>query len=96
MLARSGATLLACWMRTTDLGAYGRQAVLCRRSADGGMTWDAPAQRSPASVPGVPYGPYVGGVAVAGRRGAFTVAWVDTLGRARASTPPGSRTAATA
>ena len=54
VLARArDATLLACWARTTDLGAYGRQAVLCRHSADGGMTWDAPRaaarrRRSPA------------------------------------------------
>ena len=27
----------------------------------------------------MPYGPYVGGVALARHRGAFTVAWVDTL-----------------
>ncbi len=57
VLARSGATLLACWTRTTDLGAYGRQAVLCRRSPDGGMTWDAPAQRSPAAYAGRPVRP---------------------------------------
>ena len=30
-------------------------------------------------MPAVPYGPYVGGVAVAARRGEFSVAWVDTL-----------------
>ena len=30
-----------------------------------------------------PYGPYVGGVAVAGRRGEFSVAWVDTSRRSR-------------
>jgi hypothetical protein len=71
--------LMACWARTTELGAYGRQAVLCRRSGDGGVTWDAPAQPSPGSVAGVPYGPYVAGVAVAQRHGLFTVAWVDTL-----------------
>jgi hypothetical protein len=79
VLAASRGELLACWIRTFDLGGYGRQAVLCRHSADAGATWDAVAQRSPAGVPGVPYGPYVSGVAVAGARGEFSVAWVDTL-----------------
>ena len=71
--------VMACWARTVDLGAYGRQAVLCRASGDGGATWAAPTQPSQQSAPNVPYGPYVGGVALARRRGVFTVAWVDTL-----------------
>ena len=70
---------LACWVRTTDLGAFARQAVQCRRSEDRGTTWDEPQSLTPAAVPGVPFGPYVGGVAVAARRGVFSVAWVDTL-----------------
>jgi hypothetical protein len=78
-LAASGGRAIACWARTTDLGAYARQAVLCRRSEDRGATWDEPQSLTPAAVPGVPFGPYVGGVAVAARRGVFSVAWVDTL-----------------
>ena len=53
--------------------------MLCRRSHDRGRTWDDAQPLSPATAPGVPYGPYVGGVAVAGRRGELSVAWVDTL-----------------
>ena len=75
---RDGA-VMACWARTTDLGAFGRQAVLCRHSADAGTTWADPSRPSPGQFSGVPYGPYVGGVALARHRGAFTVAWVDTL-----------------
>jgi hypothetical protein len=78
VLARARDAVLACWVRTTDLGAYGRQAVRCRHSHDGGLTWGAETQPSPATVANVPYGPYVGGVAVTGRRGGFDVAWVDT------------------
>ncbi len=70
---------MACWARTTDVGAFGRQAVLCRHSADDGVTWGDPSRPSPAQVAGVPYGPYVGGVALARHRGAYSVAWVDTL-----------------
>lgn len=79
VLAASRGAAIACWVRTTDLGAYGRQVVLCRRSADRGVTWSDAQPLSPATVPGLPYGPYVGGVAVAGRRGEFSVAWVDTF-----------------
>ena len=75
---RDGA-VMACWARTTDLGAFGRQAVLCRHSADAGTTWADPSRPSPGQFTGVPYGPYVGGVALERHRGAFTVAWVDTL-----------------
>jgi hypothetical protein len=78
-LAASGRRAIVCWRRTTDLGGYARQAVLCRRSEDRGVTWDEPQSPTPAAVPGVPFGPYVGGVAVAARRGVFSVAWVDTL-----------------
>ena len=78
-LAASGRRAIVCWVRTTDLGAYARQAVQCRRSEDRGRTWDEPQTLTPAAVPGVPFGPYVGGVAVAARRGVFSVAWVDTL-----------------
>ena len=78
VLARARDAVLACWVRTTDLGAYGRQAVRCRHSPDGGLTWGMESQPSPATVVNVPYGPYVGGVAVEGRRGGFDVAWVDT------------------
>jgi hypothetical protein len=80
VLASARHGLMVCWVRTTDLGAYGRQAVLCRRSPDARATWEPASQPSPVTVPGLPYGPYVGGVAVAARRDAFTVAWVDTLG----------------
>src|SRR4051794_28663532 len=72
VLATSGRQAIACWVRTTDAGSYGRQAVLCRRSPDRGATWDETQQQTPAAMAGVPYGPFVGGVAVAGRRGAFT------------------------
>jgi hypothetical protein len=78
VIARARDALLACWVRTTDLGAYGRQAVRCRRSPDGGLNWGAETQPSPQAQANVPYGPYVGGVAVTGRRGGFDVAWVDT------------------
>jgi len=78
-LAASGRRAIVCWVRTTDLAAYARQAVQCRRSEDRGTTWDEPQTLTPASVPGVPFGPYVGGVAVAARRGVFSIAWVDTL-----------------
>ena len=71
--------LVACWARTADVGAYARQAVLCRRSPDGGVSWGAPAQLSPSAVAGVPYGPYVAGVAVMHRRGVYAAAWVDAL-----------------
>ncbi|WP_028066219.1 hypothetical protein [Solirubrobacter soli] len=79
VLAATRREVLACWVRTTDLGSFGRQSVLCRRSHDRGRTWDDAAAVSNATTPGVPYGPYVGGVAVAGRHGEFSVAWVDTL-----------------
>jgi hypothetical protein len=79
VIAATRREALVCWVRTTDLGAFGRQVVLCRRSHDRGRTWDDAATVSPAAVPGVPYGPYVGGVAVAGRRGELSVAWIDTL-----------------
>ncbi|MDA0163460.1 glycoside hydrolase [Solirubrobacter ginsenosidimutans] len=79
VLAATGRRVIACWVRTADLGAYTRQAVLCRRSDDRGVTWDEAQPVTPATAPGVPYGPYVGGVAVAARRGVFSVAWVDTL-----------------
>jgi hypothetical protein len=75
---REGA-MIVCWTRTTDLGAYTRQAVLCRHSRDRGRTWAAPTQPSPAVVPGVPFGPYVGGTAVTAGRDGFTAAWVDTF-----------------
>jgi hypothetical protein len=78
VLTRARDAVLACWVRTTDLGAYGRQAVRCRHSHDGGVTWGAETQPSPATAANVPYGPYVGGVAVIGRHGGFDVAWVDT------------------
>jgi hypothetical protein len=78
VLARARDAVLACWVRTTDFGAYGRQAVRCRHSPDGGLTWGTESQPSPATVGNVPYGPYVGGVAAEGRSGGFDVAWVDT------------------
>jgi hypothetical protein len=78
VLAAEGEAVMACWSRTTEAGTFTRQAVLCRRSADGGRSWLAAAQPSPAALPGVPYGPYVGGVALTYDAGVFTVAWVDT------------------
>ncbi len=72
-------SVMACWARTTDLGAFGRQSVLCRHSADAGVTWADLSRSSPAQVAGVPYGPYVGGVALTRHRGAYVVAWVDAL-----------------
>jgi hypothetical protein len=78
VLAAHGDDVMACWNRTTEAGAFTSQAVLCRRSPDGGSTWQAVSRLSPASLPGVPYGPYVSGVAVTHHAGAFTVAWVDT------------------
>jgi hypothetical protein len=78
VLAASGRRAIACWVRTTDLGAYGSQRVWCRRSQDRGATWGDVESPTPAAVPGVPYGPYVGGVAVAARRGVFNIAWIDT------------------
>jgi hypothetical protein len=76
----STGNLLACWIRDAELGAFGRQAVVCRRSVAG--AWGEPVQVSPRATPGLPFGPYVTGVAVAADRstaGVFSVAWVDTL-----------------
>lgn len=74
------AGLMACWVRDLDLGGFGRQAILCRHSADGARTWGATAELSPEAAPGLPFGPYVTGVALAAERGgAFSAAWVDTL-----------------
>ena len=42
---RGGAIAAGCG--PTDLGAYGRQAVLCRRSDDRGVTWDEPQHADP-------------------------------------------------
>ncbi len=69
LAADHAGALLACWIR-----AAGGQTVMCA-APDG-----APVAVSPAS--GVPFGPYVTGVALTADRrvpGAFTAAWVDTL-----------------
>jgi hypothetical protein len=78
------AGLMACWVRDRDLGAFGRQAILCRHSPDGARTWDATSQLSPESAPGLPFGPYVTGVALAAEHGGgFSAAWIDTLAATR-------------
>jgi hypothetical protein len=73
LAAGRGGNLLACWVRN-----LGGQTVMC--AAPG----HDPVAVSPAS--GLPFGPYVTGVALAADRrtpGAFTSAWVDTLTGAR-------------
>jgi hypothetical protein len=78
--AQAPAGLMACWVRDRDLGGFGRQAILCRHSPDGARTWEATSQLSPENAPGLPFGPYVTGVALAAERGgAFSAAWIDTL-----------------
>ena len=73
---RGAAGLLDAHDRPRRLRAPGRALpALAGRRPDVGGRRPSPRRRR---SPNVPYGPYVGGVAVTGRRGGFDVAWVDT------------------
>jgi hypothetical protein len=75
--------IVACWGKNFELQAFGRQAIVCERSLDGGLSWpDTPQVISAPQDPPLPFGPFVIGVhVVASERdpNTFYAVWLDTL-----------------
>jgi len=75
--------IVACWGQNYDLASFGRQAIVCERSVDGGRTWpDQPKAISPPQIPELPFGPFVIGVHVVADRhdaNTFYAVWLDRL-----------------
>jgi hypothetical protein len=75
--------MVACWGQNYELDQFGRQAIVCERSTDGGRSWpDAPQPISAPQDPPLPFGPFVIGVDVVADENdpnTFYAVWLDTL-----------------
>jgi hypothetical protein len=75
--------MVACWGQNYELDSFGRQAIVCERSTNGGRSWpDEPQEISAPLEEPLPFGPFVIGVdVVADERdpNTFYAVWLDTL-----------------
>jgi hypothetical protein len=75
--------MVACWGQNYDLASFGRQAIVCERSTNGGRSWpDQPQVISAPQDPPLPFGPFQIGVDVVADENdpnTFYAVWLDTL-----------------
>ncbi|MEA2143007.1 MAG: hypothetical protein QOI64_1437 [Solirubrobacteraceae bacterium] len=75
--------MVACWGQNYELDQFGRQAIVCERSTNGGRSWpDQPQVISAPLAEPLPFGPFLIGVhVVADERdpNTFYAVWLDTL-----------------
>jgi hypothetical protein len=75
--------IVACWGKSFELDIAGRQAIVCKRSVDGGRSWPGePQVISAPQDPPLAFGPFLIGVhVVADERDpdTFYAVWLDTL-----------------